>query len=133
MYITVLSASRATASDRQQVVRFRTDAGSATARWFGDEAVSPGEYTVELDIDRELTWGREVRPAEVQSPAIREDGERTVLRGLLELTADASAYLRLGHSLTMLGTVEGLPASADRTWVELTVDAEELTLFPYES
>lgn len=132
MYVVVLDASRPSPSG-PQVVRFRNALGSGTARWFGDEAVSPGEYTVELDIAREPTWGRELRPAEVRAPAIRGDGERIVLRGLLELTVDGSACLRLGPSLTLLGEVEGLPASADRTWAELAVDAGELTLFPFES
>ncbi|WP_412538722.1 hypothetical protein R8Z50_23060 [Longispora sp. K20-0274] len=133
MDISVLGVSRPSASGRQ-VVQFRTDFGSATACWFGDATVLPGEYSVEFDIGREdLSWGRDVRPAETQAPGVRESGDQIVLRGLLELAADGHVSLRLGYSLSLLGVVDSVPAVADRTWVELVVDSADVTLYPYDS
>lgn len=82
---------------RRQIVEFRTDFGSASARWCGGHDVTPGRYSVEFEIDRDdLHSGHDVCPAARQQPGVRVSGDKMVLCGVLEAASDGHVDLRLG-------------------------------------
>ncbi|WP_372348565.1 hypothetical protein [Streptomyces sp. KL116D] len=62
-------------------------------------------------------------------PWVGEEAGRTVLRGLLQRTEDGSAVLQVGDSRVLFDV--GSPPPPDNTWVEISIEAYKVELYPY--
>ncbi|MFE5210765.1 hypothetical protein [Streptomyces sp. NPDC056600] len=114
------------------LAQIQTPFGRTAVRWCGDENAEPGEYHVEWTVDAELTWGRNAKPAGAAGAEVRPGGHCVVLRGLLRLTEDGAAVLDLDGSPILLDIAGPLPEDVDGTWIELFVEREKISLYPYE-
>ncbi|MFD5568910.1 hypothetical protein [Streptomyces cadmiisoli] len=109
----------------------RTSFGHTAVRWCGDGAAEPGEYHVEWTIDEDIAWRQNVKPAVGVGPGLRTGGHCVVLRGQLSPTEDGAALLDLDGTNILLDLADPLPEDVADTWVELLVDREKVSLYPY--
>ncbi|MFC8263878.1 hypothetical protein ACFUNF_41350 [Streptomyces sp. NPDC057291] len=109
----------------------RTSFGHTAVRWCGDRAAEPGEYHVEWTIDEDIVWGQNAKLAVGIGPGLRTGGHCVVLRGLLSLTEDGAVVLDLDGANILLDLADPLPEDIAGTWVELFVDREKVSLYPY--
>ncbi|MFF3286490.1 hypothetical protein [Streptomyces sp. NPDC003023] len=105
--------------------------GRTAVRWCGEPTAKPGGYHVEWNVDKELVWGQNAKPAATTGPGIRAGGHCVILQGLLSIEEDGAAILDLGGSLILLDITGEVPESASGTWVELWVEREAIGLYPY--
>ncbi|MCX5395998.1 hypothetical protein [Streptomyces sp. NBC_00102] len=113
-------------------VRVRSEVGGAVALWCGDPTDVGREHHVEWTVDDDVTWGGNTLPAAVPSPALSEDGGQVVFRGRLALPGDGGAVLEVGDA-QILFDVAGPPppVAADGGWVEIRVERDSVSLYPY--
>jgi hypothetical protein len=109
----------------------RTAFGRAAVRWCGDRSAEPGEYHVEWTIDEDIVWGYNAKPAVATGPGLRTGGHCVVLRGRLHLTEDGAALLDLAGTKVLLHLADPLPEHVADTWVELFIEHDKVSLFPY--
>ncbi|MGW6413965.1 hypothetical protein [Streptomyces sp. NPDC055055] len=115
------------------LAQIRTSFGGQTAvRWCGDTEAKPGEYHVEWTVDADITWGRNARPALGSGPGVRNGGHCVVLCGRLNLTVDGGAVLDFDGSQILLDLAVPLPEGVSGTWVELFLEREKISLYPYQ-
>ncbi len=108
----------------------RTPVGSTAAVWRGDLDNAVGRHHVEWTVDGEILWGRNARLATLAEPGVREEAGRVVLRGRLQLTDDGTAVLEMGDSQVPFDV--GSPPPPDNAWVEISIEADKVELYPYE-
>ncbi|MDI2127533.1 hypothetical protein [Yinghuangia seranimata] len=113
------------------LARVATPCGRTTVRWCGDPDAAPGAFHVEWTVDEDLLWGGNARAASVAAPEVRADGDRVVLRGVLDVTEDGAGVLTLAGTLVLLDVAAPLPDGVDGTWVEVAVERRNAALFPY--
>jgi hypothetical protein len=109
----------------------RTSFGHTAVRWCGDRAAEPGEYHVEWTIDEDIVWGQNAKPAVGIGPGLRTGGHCVVLRGQLSLTEDGAALLDFDGTNILLDLADPLPEDVANTWVELFIEREKVSLYPY--
>ncbi|MFC7219249.1 hypothetical protein ACFQLX_13885 [Streptomyces polyrhachis] len=109
----------------------RTSFGHIAVPWCGDPIAEPGAYHVEWTIDEDITWGRNARPAVGTGPGLRTGGHCVILRGQLSVTEDGAALLNLDGTNILLDLTDPLPEEAAHTWVELFIEREKVSLYPY--
>ncbi|MFD4921748.1 hypothetical protein ACFWNE_10580 [Streptomyces goshikiensis] len=114
------------------LAQIRTPFGGTMVRWCGDQTAEPGEYHVEWTVDADIVWGRNAKPAAGFGPGVRPGGHCVVLRGRLNPTEDGAAVLNLDGTLILLDVADPLPEGVAGTWVELFVEREKISLYPYE-
>lgn len=120
------------ASGGAAAVRVRSGAGAAVALWCGDPTDVGCEHYVEWTVDDDVAWGGTTQPAAFSSPALSEDGSQVVFRGRLTLTADGGAVLEVGDSQILFAVADPPPPVAvDGTWVEVRVERDSVSLYPY--
>lgn len=111
-------------------VRVHTPVGSAVAVWRGEPHEAVGRHHIEWTVDEDVHWGVNTRRAAVAEPGLREESGRVVLRGRLRLAGDGMpAVLEMGES--QLPFDIGSPPPDNGIWVEITVDAHKVELYPY--
>ncbi len=110
----------------------RTSFGHTAVRWCGDRAAESGEYHVEWTIDEDIVWGQNAKPAVGIGPGLRTGGHCVVLRGRLSLTEDGAAVMDLDGTNILLDLADPLPEDVGDTWVELFIEREKVSLYPYE-
>ncbi|GAA1183934.1 hypothetical protein F4556_007543 [Kitasatospora gansuensis] len=110
-------------------VRAHTPVGSAVVVWRGDLDSAAGRHHVEWTVDEDVLWGRNTRSAALAEPGVREEAGRVVLRGRLQLTEDGAAVLEMGDSRVLFEI--GSPPPPDSAWVEISVEADRVELYPY--
>ncbi|MER7764318.1 hypothetical protein [Streptomyces sp. NPDC097619] len=116
---------------RPMTVRAHSPVGVAVVLWCGDPEEAAGNHLVEWTVDQDILWGRNTQPAALAAPGLWQEGDRVVMRGQLHLTEDGAAYLHVGDSSILFDLASPIPASVDRTWVEVSVEAENVALYPY--
>jgi hypothetical protein len=113
--------------------------------WRGDPGEADGRHLVEWTVDEDLDWGRNAVPAAATGPELRQDGDRVVMTGRLDLAdadvpadaadaADAAegvACLRMGEWLVLFDLAAPVPAEADGSWVRISVGSEHVAVYPY--
>ncbi|MGI5254207.1 hypothetical protein [Actinacidiphila glaucinigra] len=109
----------------------RTSFGHTAVRWCGDRAAEPGEYHVEWTIDEDIVWGQNAKPAVGIGPGLRTGGHCAVLRGQLSLTEVGAALLDFDGTNILLDLADPLPEDVANTWVELFIEREKVSLYPY--
>ncbi|MGW4651496.1 hypothetical protein [Kitasatospora sp. NPDC004289] len=121
-----------TSEPERMMVRFHTSVGSAVAVWRGDPFEVAGRHYIEWTVREEILWGLNTRPTPLTEPGIREDAGHVVLRGRLELVEEPLAVLDLGDSPVWFEIGSPPPPDGiDGTWVEITVAADKVELYPY--
>ena len=80
----------------------------------------------------DIVWERSVKPATDSGPGVRPGGHCVVLRGRLNSTEDGAAMLDLDGTLILLDLADSLPEGVANTWVELFIEREKISLYPYE-
>ena len=109
----------------------RTSFGHTAVRWCGDPAAKPGEYHVEWTIDEDIVWGWNAKPAVGTGPGLRTGGHCVVLRGRLSVTDDGATLLDFDGTNILLDLVDPLPEDVANQWVELFIEREKVSLYPY--
>jgi hypothetical protein len=113
-------------------VRVRSGMGVAVALWCGAPTDVGCEHYVEWAVDDDVAWGRNTRPVASPSPSLSEDGSRVVFRGRLTLTGDGGAVLEVDDSHILFDLADPPPPVAvDGTWVEVLVEGDSVSLYPY--
>ncbi|WP_326681007.1 hypothetical protein [Streptomyces sp. NBC_01237] len=110
-------------------VRVHTPVGDIVAVWRGDLDNAVGQHHIEWTVDGDILWGRNTRSATLAEPGAREEAGQVVLRGLLQLTEDGAAVLQVGDSQVLFDV--GSPPPPDNAWVEISVEADKVELYPY--
>ncbi|MFE6056347.1 hypothetical protein ACFQ6N_36860 [Kitasatospora sp. NPDC056446] len=117
---------------RPMTVRVDSAIGSAVVTWCGDPREADGPRYVEWTVDESVRWGRNTRPAALPAPGIRQEAALVVLRGRLSLTEDGAAVLELGDTHVLFDLDGPAPGGIDGTWVEVRVEPDRVSLYPYE-
>ncbi len=113
-------------------VRVRSGVGTAAAFWRGDPTEVGREHHVEWTVDEDVSWDGNTRPATVSSPALGEDGGQVVFRGRLSLTGDGGAVLEVADAQILFDLADPPPPiPSDGTWVEVRVERNSVSLWPY--
>lgn len=120
-------------SERHMTVRVHAPIGVAVVLWHGDPQEADGHHLVEWTVDDDIAWGQNAQPASVAEPGLRQAGDQVVIRGLLQLTTDGAAHLQLGSWPVLFDLASPVPRDRDKTWVEITVGADSVGLYPYET
>jgi hypothetical protein len=87
---------------------------------------------VEWTIDEPVVWGRNMRPADETAPAVEQGGHCVIVRGRLDVTADAAAVLDLAGDQILLDTAGPIPSEAAGAWVNLYLQRENVAFYPYD-
>ena len=114
------------------LAQIRTPFGRTAVRWCGDRNAACGPYHVEWTVDEDIIWGRNAKPATESTPGVRPGGHCVILRGRLELTVDGAAVFDLGGSLILFDLADRLPRGIDGTWVDLYLEREKISLYPFD-
>ncbi|MFE9401511.1 hypothetical protein ACFYNY_07030 [Streptomyces sp. NPDC006530] len=114
-------------------VRVHAPVGVAVVLWCGDPEEADGNHLIEWTVDEDILWGHNTQAAALPEPGLREEGDRVVMRGRLDLTEDGAAYLQLGDSPILFDLASPIPAGVDKTWVEISVKADKIALYPYRT
>ncbi|MER5896561.1 hypothetical protein [Streptomyces sp. NPDC001876] len=113
-------------------VRVRSGVGAAAAFWCGDPTEVGREHHVEWTVDENMAWDGNTRPATLTSPASGEDGGQLAFRGRLSLTGDGGALLEVADTQILFGLADpSPPVASDGTWVEVRVEQNSVSLWPY--
>ncbi|WP_330248022.1 MULTISPECIES: hypothetical protein [unclassified Streptomyces] len=113
-------------------VRVRSAVGTAAAFWCGDATEVGREHHVEWTVDENVAWDGNTRPATLSSPALGEDGGQVFFRGRLSLTGDGGALLEVADAQILFDLADPPPPIAgDGTWVEVRVERNSVSLWPY--
>jgi hypothetical protein len=115
---------------RPMTVRVHSPIGGVTVRWRGDPDEADGLRHVEWSVDEEIAWGRNTRPAAIAEPRLLQEGDRIVLCGRLHLTGDGAAALEMGDAQILFDVATPPTENIDRAWVEISVQANAVTLWP---
>ncbi|MBP2192208.1 hypothetical protein [Nocardia goodfellowii] len=118
-------------AQRPLKVRVHTSVGTVEALWRGDPQESVGEHVVEWTVDEDLFWGRNTRPAATSQPGFWQEGDRLIIRGQLRLTEDGAAILQMGGSSILFDLASPIPSDNDGSWIEVTVEADSVAVYPY--
>ncbi|MFJ9455481.1 hypothetical protein ACIRST_10415 [Kitasatospora sp. NPDC101447] len=119
-------------------VRVRSAVGSAVVIWRGAAEAVGREHHVEWTVDEDVVWAGNAWPSLSATPEVREDGDHTVLRGVLSLDEDGVADLDVGGALIMFEIAEAgggrppLPDGVDGSWVEVRVARDRTAVWPFE-
>ncbi|MFF0401061.1 hypothetical protein ACFYSJ_35835 [Streptomyces sp. NPDC005248] len=106
--------------------------GNAAALWCGDPKDVGCEHHVEWTVDESVAWDDNTRPADSSSPKLAEDRRHIVFRGRLSLTGDGGAVLEVAGTQILFDLADPLPpAASDGTWVEVRVERNSVSLWPY--
>jgi hypothetical protein len=112
-------------------VRVHSPVGYAMVLWRGDPEEADGQHHIEWSVDEDILWGHNTQSAALAEPGFWQDGDRIVLRGRLDLTEDGAAVLEMGDSQILFDLAAPPPESIDRAWVEISVEAGRVALWPY--
>ncbi|OKJ48691.1 hypothetical protein AMK28_33960 [Streptomyces sp. CB02115] len=120
-------------ADGRATVRVRSEVGATTAFWCGDPTGVGREHHVEWTVDEDVAWGGNTRPAILFSPGVAEvEGDRIAFRGRLGLTGDGGAVLEVAGTRILFDLADPPPSPAvDGTWVEVRVERNSVSLWPY--
>ncbi|MFI5739265.1 hypothetical protein ACIA9I_12940 [Streptomyces anulatus] len=120
-------------ADGRATVRVRADVGVAAVFWCGDPTGVGREHHVEWTVEEDVVWGGNTRPATSLSPTVgEEEGGRIAFRGRLGLTGDIGAVLEVAGSQILFDLADPPPPDAvDGTWVEVRVERNSVSLWPY--
>ncbi|MFB6613233.1 hypothetical protein ACFCV9_03245 [Streptomyces sp. NPDC056367] len=114
-------------------VRVHAPVGVAVVLWCGDHQEADGNHLVEWTVDEDILWGHNTQAAVLAEPGLREEGDRVIMRGRLDLAEDAAAYFQMSDSLILFDLASPIPAGVDSTWVEISVKADKIALYPYRT
>lgn len=108
-------------------VYFRTALGQAWGYWFEALPTTGQSYDVEITVDDELEWGRNIRADAAHTAALSAADNGVELIARLEaLEPDGVVFLRMGNSLLMV-EADGEDAPPVGSMVRLQVDAITLS------
>ncbi|MER5628980.1 hypothetical protein [Streptomyces nitrosporeus] len=120
-------------ADGRATVRVRSEVGAAAAFWCGEPTGVGREHHVEWTVEEDVVWGGNTRPATSFSPGVdEEEGGRIVFRGRLGLAGDGGAMLEVAGTHILFDLADPPPSTAvDGTWVEISVERNTVSLWPY--
>ncbi|MFF2522608.1 hypothetical protein [Streptomyces liangshanensis] len=120
-------------ADGRATVRVRSEVGAVAAFWCGDPTGVGREHHVEWTVEEDVAWGGNTRPATSFSSGVdEEEGGRIVFRGRLGLTGDGGAMLEVAGTHILFDLADPPPSAAvDGTWVEISVERNSVSLWPY--
>ncbi|MEU2392806.1 hypothetical protein [Streptomyces sp. NPDC007369] len=112
-------------------VRVHSAVGTAVVLWQGAVGAVGREHHVEWTVDEDLAWAENTRPAAAGPPELREDGDRIVFRGRLDLTGDGGAVLVVGGEPILFDLADPPPPEGvDGSWVEVRAARDRVTVWP---
>jgi hypothetical protein len=121
----ITNAKRATNTNSEIWVDYRSVIGSGTALWAGHSPTAGQEYDVELEIEGPLRWGTDIVITPADQPHVTSSESDVRIRGVVDSLGESDwAAVRLGSAILMIET-EGKPFEPG-TFVE--VRGRKLTL-----
>ncbi|WP_326569889.1 hypothetical protein OIE69_43075 [Actinacidiphila glaucinigra] len=84
-----------------------------------------------MDDRRGHSLGAERQACCCIGPGLRTGGHCAVLRGQLSLTEVGAALLDFDGTNILLDLADPLPEDVANTWVELFIEREKVSLYPY--
>ncbi|MET8298518.1 MULTISPECIES: hypothetical protein [unclassified Streptomyces] len=118
---------------QHMTVRVHTPIGSAVVLWHGDLQEADGRHLIEWTVAAGIHWGLNTRSTPAIEPELRQEGDRVIMRGRLQLTDDGAAYLQMGHWSVLFDLASPVPGGIDGSWVEINLGTESVTLHPYRT
>ncbi|GGT37048.1 hypothetical protein GCM10010271_46320 [Streptomyces kurssanovii] len=118
------------ASNRSMRVRVHTPIGVAVVRWHGDPQEADGHHLVEWTVDEDIHWGLNTHAVFSAEPELRQEDHRVIMRGILHLD-EAGPWLQLGDWPVLLDMASPVHTDMDGSWVEISVEADHVGLYPY--
>ncbi|MFD7866448.1 hypothetical protein [Streptomyces sp. NPDC057682] len=120
-------------ADGRATVRVCSEVGTVAAFWCGDPTGVGREHHVEWTVEEDVAWGGNTRPATSFSPGVDEEEDgRIVFRGRLGLTGDGGAVLEVAGTHILFDLAYPPPSTAVHgTWVEISVQRNSVSLWPY--
>ncbi|MGI5227679.1 hypothetical protein [Actinoallomurus sp. CA-142502] len=116
---------------RPTKVRVHSSVGHAVVLWGGDPEEAEGRHNVEWSVDEDIRWGHNTQPAALAKPGFWQHGDQVVMRGRVHFTEDGAAVLEMGDSQILFNLAAPPPESIDRAWVEISAEADKITLWPF--
>ena len=117
-------------AQRPMTARVHSPLGHAEVLWCGEPEEADGRHHVEWSVDEDVRWGENTRSSALAEPAFWQAGDQITLRGRLHLI-DGAAALEMGGSQVLFDLAAPPPESIDRAWVEISVGADRVALWPY--
>ena len=128
MRITVTTVSE----DSPPIVAFETPFGSGAGCWAAEPPTPGRSYYVEFQIEDELEWGAQVRPASGDGVPLSTAGDDVRFRARCQAIDGGLVTLSVGDSLAMVEVADAPTSLVAGTVLEVVVDRRAVRLFPYE-
>ncbi|WP_085607636.1 MULTISPECIES: hypothetical protein [unclassified Pseudomonas] len=111
------------------LVEFSTLYGEGLSSLFTLEARENRPYDVEINIDDDFYWGKNIFTSMSNTPSIRHEAEITYITAeLISITEDGCGSLRLGNSIIFISLKNDNKDLIFPSFVEIL--AIQITLYP---
>jgi len=111
------------------LVEFSTLYGEGLSSLFTLEARENRSYDVEINIDDDFYWGKNIFTSMSNTPSIRHEAEITYITAeLISITEDGCGSLRLGNSIIFISLKNDNKDLIFPSFVEIS--AIQITLYP---
>ncbi|MDD0971477.1 MULTISPECIES: hypothetical protein [Pseudomonas] len=111
------------------LVEFSTLYGEGLSSLFTLEARENRPYDVEINIDDDFYWGKNIFTSMSNTPSIRHEAETTYITAeLISITEDGCGSLRLGNSIIFISLKNDNKDLIFPSFVEIL--AIQITLYP---
>ena len=85
------------------LVEFSTPYGEGLSSLFNLEAIENRSYDVEINIDDDFYWGKNISTSMSNTPSIRHEAETTYITAeLISISKDGCSSLKLGNSIILI-------------------------------
>lgn len=115
MKVTVLSITQS--DSENSIVEFSTSVGNGLAHWRGQPTIKGQTHDVEVDIEDDFFWGKNITPSTKSSASIdSRKGDIYVTAKLISSEDDGLAIVKIENSIVMLSTnkkIDILPEYVD--------------------
>jgi hypothetical protein len=125
MNIKIIAVTQ-TSDHPETIVHFSTTYGIGRGKWTGPWPKVGSNYEVEVEVENELTWGKNALETDSSEPRIDYDRGKLQIRGILEVAEpDGYTAIRLGDSLITFTAFGSPPAIG--TYISICI--ERVTLY----
>lgn len=110
---------------------YSTEFGEGTGEWEGNIPEIGEKYFVEIEIDIELVWGRDINYVQKKTYSVLQKNEFTRFSGRLEsLEEDGYTTVRISDSIITF--ISKSSVDFEDAFVEVRVPSDKINLFPIE-
>ncbi|WP_236191348.1 hypothetical protein [Pseudomonas pharyngis] len=111
------------------LVEFSTPYGKGLSSLFTLEAIEHRSYDVEINIDDDFYWGKNISTSMSNTPSIRHESETTYITAeLISISKDGCGSLKLGNSIILISLKNENRDLIFPSFIEIS--AIQITLYP---